>query len=277
MKNISRVLRYLADYKGKVALYFLCSILSALFATATLAMLGPVLQVLFKGEGAPVAVKRTDLLGRLTSYINEQTLMHSKLDVLLFICIAVVLFTLLKNLFFYLSAYLLNPIRNAVLRRLRNDMFVKMLSLPIGFFTEERKGDLVSRMTNDVNEVELSIMGTLEAFIREPLNIIFSLVYMLMISIPLTLFMLLVLPVAGLVIGRIGRSLRKSSGIVQKQMGVMLGIIDETLAGMRVVKAFNAEKHQHLRFMEINNLDFRARNSNAVRREMGSPSPRPWA
>lgn len=271
MKNISRVLRYLADYKGKVALYFLCSILSALFATATLAMLGPVLQVLFKGDGAPTAVKRTDLLGKFTSYINEQTLTHSKLDVLLFICIAVVIFTLLKNLFFYLSAYLLNPIRNAVLRRLRNDMFVKMLSLPIGFFTEERKGDLVSRMTNDVNEVELSIMGTLEAFIREPLNIIFSLVYMLMISIPLTLFMLLVLPLAGLVIGRIGRSLRKSSGIVQKQMGVMLGIIDETLAGMRVVKAFNAEKHQHLRFMEINNLDFRARNSNAVRREMGSP------
>jgi subfamily B ATP-binding cassette protein MsbA len=143
--------------------------------------------------------------------------------------------------------------------------------LPIGFFTEERKGDLISRMTNDINEVELSIMSVLEVFIREPLTILFYITAMLIISAKLTLFLVIVLPVAGLIIGRISKSLRKSSNIAQEQLGNMLGVIDETLAGMRVVKAFNAEKAQHSRFMKINNILFRTRNRIAARKELASP------
>jgi len=158
-----------------------------------------------------------------------------------------------------------------VLRRLRDELFTKTLSLPIGFFTEERKGDLMSRMTNDINEVELSIMGVLEVFIREPLTIIVFLGAMIFMSYKLTLVLFIFLPVAGLIIGRISKSLRKSSNLAQEQLGTMLGVIDETLVGMRVLKAFNAENHQHLRFMKLNNLLFRTRNRIAARRELASP------
>src|SRR5436190_111369 len=164
--------------------------------------------------------------------------------------------------------FIFNPLRNAVLRRLRDDLFTKTLSLPIGFFTEERKGDLISRMTNDINEVELSIMSVLEVFIREPLTILFYMTALIIISPHLTLFLLILLPISGLIIGRISKSLRKSSNIAQEQLGKMLGIMDETLVGMRVVKAFNAEKTQHSRFMKVNNILFRTRNRIAARKEL---------
>ncbi|KAK6024547.1 ABC transporter, ATP-binding protein [Ostertagia ostertagi] len=251
------------------------SLLATLFSTLMVAMLGPVLQVLFS-DGATTPAKpsapATGFINQSTAYINEQLLQYDKLDVLMGICLTLIVVTVLKNLFLFSATYILNPLRNSVLRRIRDNMFTKMLSLPIGFFTEERKGDLISRMTNDVNEVELSIMATLEVFIREPLAIIFTLGFMLAISVKLTLAMLIFLPVAGLVIGRIGRSLRKSSNVVQQNMGLMLGVIDETLIGMRIVKAFNAEKNQHLRYMELNNTDFRLRNKIATRRELASPT-----
>ncbi len=266
-----RLLRYLGDYKGKIALYFFTSMMAILFSIFSLGMLAPVLQVLFRDPGETTGTTNGNLLSHVSAYVQHLMQQESKLTVLTYVCITVVVFTLLKNLFLYISVYLLNPIRNAVLRRLRNDLFRKTLSLPIGFFTEERKGDLISRMTNDINEVELSIMATLEVFIREPLTILFTLTSMIIISPQLTLFLLVFLPVAGLIIGRIGKSLRKSSNIVQEQLGLMLGVIEETLTGMRVIKAFNAEKHQHLRFTQINNLLFRTRNRLAARRELGSP------
>jgi ABC-type multidrug transport system fused ATPase/permease subunit len=196
---------------------------------------------------------------------------QDKLTALAYVCLILVIFTILKNLFLYLALYILNPIRNAVLRRLRNDLFAKTLSLPIGFFTEERKGDLISRMTNDINEVELSIMSVLEVFIREPLTIIIYIVAMVVFNAQLTLVLLIVLPLAGLIIGRISKSLRKSSNLAQEKLGSMLGVIDETLVGMRVLKAFNAEKHQHLKFMKLNNTLFHTRNKIAAKRELASP------
>jgi ATP-binding cassette, subfamily B, bacterial MsbA len=269
MKKISRLLKYLADYKGKIALYFTANLLGILFGLLSLTMLVPVLQVLFKP--AENAVKKNDLMGKFTWYIHDLVQQRGPLTALAFVCVTVVVFTILKNLFLYISLYILNPLRNAILRRLRDDIFTKTLSLPIGFFTEERKGDLISRMTNDINEVELSIMGVLEVFIRDPLTILFYIGAMVYMNYQLTLVLLFVLPVAGLIIGRISKSLRKSSNIAQEQLGGMLGVIDETLAGMRVVKAFNAETHQHLRFMHINNLLFRTRNQIAARKELASP------
>ncbi|MCW3123893.1 MAG: transporter ATP-binding protein [Flavipsychrobacter sp.] len=276
MKKISRLLNYLADYKGKIGLYFLFNLLSILFGLLSFTLLIPVLNILFGAKDAqPVpatAVRQSagfikDTLNSFIDLIQHQ----DKLTALAYVCVCVVLFTVLKNLFLYFALYTLNPLRNAVLRRLRDDMFTKTLSLPIGFFTEERKGDLISRMTNDINEVELSIMAVLEVFIREPLTILFYLGSMIYMSYQLTLVMLVLLPIAGLIIGRISKSLRKSSNLAQEQLGGMLGLIDETLVGMRVLKAFNAENHQHLRFMKLNNLLFRTRNRIAARRELASP------
>ncbi len=270
MKNVSKLLRYLADYKGKVALYFTTISLSVIFSLFSFTMLAPVLQVLFMGAQEP-GVASGNIINRITNTFNEIILRQDKLTALTYAVVIVVVFTILKNLFIYLSLAILNPLRHAILRRLRNEMFVKTLSLPIGFFTEERKGDLISRMTNDITEVEVSIMSVLESFIREPITVIVTLVSMVIISPQLTLFLVLFLPVSGIIIGRIGKTLKKPSNLAQEQLSNMLGVIDETLVGMRVVKAFNAERHQHLRFMEINNLLYRTRNKISARREIASP------
>lgn len=271
MKNVRRILRYLRDYKASIALYFTTSLLGVLFSVFSFGMLAPVLQVLFMGkdEGAPVSEERS-VIGKISNMVAEAAA-ADKMRALTWIVLIVVGFTVFKNLFLYLSLYILNPLRNAVIRRLRNDMFSKMLSLPIGYFSEERKGDLISRMTNDVQEVEVSIVGVLEVFIREPLTILFTLTSMILISPELTLFLSLFLPAAGYIIGKVGKSLKRYSANQQEQQGALLGVMDETLAGMRVVKAFNAEKHQHLRFMNWNNLLFRTKNKIAARRELGSP------
>ncbi len=276
MKKISRLLRYLADYKGKIALYFGSNLLGILFGVLSITMIGPVLQVLFRNDqpGAPampVVAAPKNAFSNVTEIINGIIATQGKLTALAWVCVIVVVFTILKNLFIYISVYILNPLRNAVLRRLRDDLFTKTLSLPIGFFSEERKGDLISRMTNDINEVELSIMSVLEIFVREPLSIVFYLGMMIYMNFQLTIFLFLFLPVAGFIIGRISKSLRKSSNIAMEQLGSMLGVIDETLVGMRVVKAFGAERHQHLKFMQLNNTLFRTRNRIAARKELASP------
>lgn len=271
MKNLSRLITYLADYKAQLALYIITTILQIIFSVFSFAMLAPVLEVLFSGAQKPPVSTNADWMEKVSGAVYELVLKESPTTALLIIIGIVVLFTILKNLFLYISLYIMNPLRNAVLRRLRDDLFTKTISLPVSFFTEERKGDIISRMTNDINEVELSIMATLEVFIRDPFTIIFSVGAMIFISPQMTLFLLLILPVTGFIIGKIGKSLRRHSNIAQEQLGKMLGVIDETLGGIRVVKAFNAEKHQHLRFMQINNLIFRTRNAIAARRELGSP------
>lgn len=277
MKKLSRLLKYLAEYKGKVGLYFLCSLLSIVFGLVSFTLIIPVLRILFETGGAapvpaaaasPLSVRSLkDAMDYFTNVIQH----IDKSTALAYVCITIVSFTVLKNLFLYLSLYILNPLRSSVLRKLRDELFTKILSLPIGFFTEEKKGDLISRMTNDMTEVDISIISVLEVFIREPLTIAVYLTSMVLISYKLSLFLFVFLPITGFIIGRIGKSLRKSSNEMQQQLGNILGVIDETLVGMRVVKAFNAENHQHLRFMKINNTLFRVRNRMIAKRELASP------
>ena len=271
MKKFAKILRYLTEYKGQIAIYFFTNILAIIFSLISFSMLSPILYVLFMGDGKPVVKNNGGMVDFMRNQVSEIILRYDKHTALTYIVIIIILFTILKNLFLYISVYILNPIRNAVLRKLRDDLFTKTLSLPIGFFTEEKKGDLISRMTNDINEVEMSIMSVLEVFIREPFTILLTLTFMVIISPQMTIFLLIFLPVSGFFIGKIGKSLRAHSNEAQEQLGNMLGVIDETLAGMRVVKAFNAETHQHLRFMHINNVLFRVRNKIAARRELGSP------
>lgn len=270
MRNVSRLLKYLSDYKSRVVLYFVTNLLGVLFSLASLTMLVPILQVIFS-NGDVVESDDGGIKQVVNDLVNRVLVDEGKMTALAYVCVAAVVFTLLKNVFLYLALYILNPLRNAIIRRLRDDMFTKTLSLPIGFFTEERKGDLVSRMTNDISEVENSIVSVLQVFIREPVTIILFLAMMVSISPQLTVFLFIFLPVAGLVIGRISKSLKKKSNQAQEQLGSIMGVIDETISGMRVVKSFNAERHQHSRFSKLNNLLFNTRNKIAARRELASP------
>lgn len=271
MGNIKRLFHYLADYKGSIALYFLCSLLAVVFSLFSMGSLGPVLQVLFLGKERPSPSADPDIMERINNLVYDLIEQRGAVTALAFICCAIVTFVLLKNLFVYLSVYILAPLRNAILRRLRNELFVKILSLPVSYFTDERKGDLMSKMTNDINEVEVSVISVLEVLIREPLTILLFLGTMIALSPSLSLFIFIFLPVAGLIIGLVSRSLRKSSNASQQFLSEILSIIDETLSGMRVVKAFNAERHQQLRFTKMNNDLFRVRNRISARRELASP------
>jgi ABC-type multidrug transport system fused ATPase/permease subunit len=271
MKNIKRLIYYISDYKGSIVLYFVCSLLAVVFSVFSMGSLMPVLQVLFSGDEKPKAKANPNIIEQLHTYIFDLTEKNGPINALALICVAIVLFVALKNIFLYLSIYILAPLRNAILRRLRNELFVKILSLPIGYFTDERKGDIMSKMTNDINEVEVSVISVLEVFIREPLMLIFFLGAMIMISPSLSLFIFVFLPVAGLIIGLVSKTLRKSSNISQQYLSDILAVIDETLTGMRVVKAFNAERHQQLRFTKMNNDLFRIRNKISARKELASP------
>ncbi|HTO16166.1 MAG TPA: ABC transporter ATP-binding protein [Edaphocola sp.] len=270
MKNIPKLWRYIKDEKAKLSLYFACSLLSTFFALFTFSMIAPVLQTIFTDEQS-LASSGKGIVSDITNFFNQIIINDGKLAALSFAVILILIATIFKNLFLYLSLRILNPLRHNVLRKLRQEMFDKSLSLPISYFSEEKKGDLISKMTNDVSEVETSIVGVIETVLREPITIIAVLVYMFIMSPTLTLFMLVFLPLAGLIIGKVGKSLKKPSNEAQEKLGEILGTIDETLVGIKVVKAFNAESHQRSKFTKLNNILYRTKNKIAARRDAGSP------
>ncbi len=270
MKQYSRIFQYLGAYKGKIFLYFLFILLSIVFSIVSIGMLMPFLQLIFTGEGIiksstnPAIKWINDLLASAVDTKNN-------IKTLGLISILMVSFIMLKNLFLYLSYYILNPLKNRVVNQLREDLYDKVLRLPIGFFNEKRKGDLMSRMTSDVGEVEGSVVGTLEGWIRDPMTIIVTLTVLFLISVQLTLFILILIPVLGLVIGRITRSLKKHSQDVANKYGETLSTLDETLGGLRVIKAFNIEKLLRNKFFRSNEELLAAKNNIAYRRDLASP------
>ena len=157
------------------------------------------------------------------------------------------------------------------MKRLRADLYSKILDLPIGYFTEQRKGDIISKMSNDVNELEWSVIGTMEGLIREPMSILIILVSLVLLSPLLSLYMLILLPVMGFIIGGVSRSLKKQTNTAQEQLGTLMSIVDETLGGLRVVKAFNAEPKLREKFFDVNNSLSRLRNRMNFRRDLASP------
>src|SRR5206468_11984032 len=169
------------------------------------------------------------------------------------------------------SYYILNPLKNKIVNRLRSDLYEKVLHLPIGYFTEKKKGDLISRITNDVGEVEGSVVGTLEGWIRDPLTIVVYFAVLFFISYQLTLFLMVFLPVVGIVIGRVNRSMKAQSMEAAVKYSESVSILDETLSGLRVIKAFNLEKLLKGRFFGINDELLNAKNRIGYRRDMASP------
>ncbi|HRG81328.1 MAG TPA: ABC transporter ATP-binding protein [Chitinophagaceae bacterium] len=270
MKQYARIFGYLGAYKGKVVLYFVFIILSILFSIVSMGMLMPFLQLIFTGKGMTNDSSNVVIQGindLLTNSLNKR----GPVNTLAFICVLMISFIILKNFFLYLSYVVLNPLKNQIVNHLREDLYDKILRLPIGYFNEKRKGDLMSRIANDVGEVEGSVVGTLEGWIRDPLTIIVTLTVLFLISYQLTSFILILIPVLGLVIGRITKSLKRHSEEVSRKNGESFSIIDETLGGLRVIKAFNIEKLLRNKYFTTSRELLEAKNKISYRRDMASP------
>lgn len=277
--KLKRFIPYVLPYKRQAFLNVFFNILYSLFSALSFVALIPMLDVLF-GKAQPITeapVYSGNLLD-LGSY--GKVYLNYKVGALagentiwaLAIVIALVLsLFLLKNLFSYLASFFITYLRNGVLKDLRNNLYKKIVNQPIAFFSDQRKGDIMSRMIGDVNEVQNSMLSALESFIREPLTIIFSILVMLGISVKLTLFTFIFIPIAAAVISKIGKSLKKNSIAVQQEQGRFLSLIEETIGGLRVIKAFNAESIFSKRFADSSQTFNRLSNKVMNRQNLGSP------
>lgn len=264
MPFITLIRRFVPPYKRYMALNILFNLLSTILSLFSFAAIIPVLRILFGLTAVDVqwtemsAVNGLQetiaaLRGNMYFLLNEQIALHGASYVLLLLGLFLVGMTGLKCGAAWLANYYMVPIRTGVLRDLRQQLYDKVLSLPMGYFTEARRGDVISRMTNDVNEVEASIMSALDILFKDPIMILVYLMTLLVISWQLTLFVLLLMPIAVFLIGRIGRSLKRASTKGQEQNAEILSSIDETLLGLRVVKGFNAQQKLRSRFDSLIN------------------------
>lgn len=252
--------RFLRPYKHLLGLNFVFNLLSALFAVFSIALIIPILQIIFQMESKvyefqanavslfPFQFDVSALQNNLYYYITLYKDEYGPGWALLFVGVFLVLATFLKVGTTFLASYTSVGLRNGVVRDLRRLLYDKILVLPMAFFSSERKGDIISRSTGDVQEVENSIMASLDLVLKNPVLIVVYLVTLLIFSVELTLFVMVMLPIAGFIIGRIGKSLKKKSKRGQEKMGVILGVLEETLSGLRIIKAFNAEKRMNERY-----------------------------
>lgn len=273
MKKYARVFRYISQYKSDAFLYILFILLSIIFGLVSIGMLFPFLEMLFSSDqsGSVTSNSKSEIVLFIRETLDQSRIKYGKEGTLAIICGFIIITIFLKNLFLYLAYYMLNPLKNKIVTRLRNELYEKILHLPIGYFTEKKKGDVISRMTNDVGEVEASVIGTLEGWVRDPLTIIFTLVALLVLSVQLTLFVFVCIPIVGFVIGRITRSLKKQSQDVAKYYSESVSILDETLSGLRVIKAFNSEDLLKSRFLSNNDNLLKTKNKIGYRKDLASP------
>ncbi len=278
MRYFRKILRFAGPYRKYGVLNIFFNILYALFSALSFVALIPMLEVLFQ-QTEPIVEKPVYTgLGELESFVKDSLYYKmgemagtDKMQALVWVIGLVLVLFLLKNLFNYLAMYFITFLRNGVLKDLRNAMYEKIVSLPISFYSEKRKGDVIARITSDVLEIQHSFLSILELIIREPLTILFTIGAMFFISAKLTLFVFIFIPVAGFLISRIGKSLKKRSDRVQKEQGAFLSIVEETLGGLRVIKAFTAENRFTNRFSRSTNRFFRFSNSLLNRQNLASP------
>ncbi|MBR0499067.1 MAG: ABC transporter ATP-binding protein [Paludibacteraceae bacterium] len=264
MKNfIILVRRFLPNYKRYVLGNIICNVLSTIFSLFSFGTIIPILQILFGMEsGAKEYIDWSlsssmgeigaALKNNVSFYIQQYIAEEGASMTLLYLGLFLVVMTFLKTGTAFLAGYFLTPIQYGVLRDLRKSLFDKVLSLPLSFFSEEHKGDIIARMTTDVAEIGNSIMSSLESMFKNPIMVVIYFVVLITISWQLTVFALLLLPIAGGLIGYIGKTLKKKSLLGQTQTGQMLSQIEETLGGLRIIKAFNAEHKVSAKFEEIN-------------------------
>lgn len=279
MKDFLIVLRrFVPPYKKYLALNIFFNVLSAILTLFSFALIIPILEMLF---GIREAVYSYMPLGSASIkdvainnfyFYTQEALQHyGAVATLALLAAALVVMTALKTGASYLSSYFIVPLRFGVVRDIRNHLYSKITALPIGFFTVERKGDIMARMTGDVAEIEYSVMASLDMMFKNPVMIIVCLAMMIAISWQLTLFVLILLPLAGVVMGRVGKHLKRSSLALQNMWGTIMSTIEETLGGLRIIKAFNAEDKVRARFRAENDEYFRLSNRVARRQALAHP------
>ncbi|MBK7310166.1 MAG: ABC transporter ATP-binding protein [Sphingobacteriaceae bacterium] len=281
MRKLFSALKYIKNYKGNTALNILFNVLFAIFNAAALALIAPFLQLLFKEDtsiakiimkGEPIfSLSSTYFQGASDYYLASLVFIKGKAGALMLICAMVFVITFFKNISRYMAMFFIAPIRNGVVRDLRNKMHKKALDLPLSYYSDEKKGDLMSRMTADVMEIEWSIMQTLEMIFREPLTVVIIFSVMLAISTKLTLYILILLPIAALFIALISRSLKGSARKAKETLGSLVSLIEETLGSIKVVKAFNAERHLQDKFEKTNQQFFKQSVKVYRQTDLGSP------
>ncbi len=276
MKNLFPILGYIRNYPGHAALNILFNVLSVIFSLFSLTMIIPFLQLLFDKTKLvyqqPEFAWNTDtLVEYFNFYISRIIIDNGEINALMFISLMVVILFFLKNISRYLAMFYLAPLRNGVVQDIRNNIYKRILILPLSYFSDQRKGDIISRITNDVNNIEWSTMQSLEMIFREPLTIIVFLVTLIIISLTLTLFVIILLPITGILIAFIGTSLRRTSAKSQKKLGVILSIVEETISGLRIIKGFNAIDVTYEKFTEQNSMLTRVMNRLYRKRDLASP------
>ena len=280
MKDFIDILRrFVPPYKKYLVLNIIFNILAAFLTLFSFAIIIPILEMLFEirqehyslmhfGDGASV---KDVIFNNFYFYTQEMIADYGSVTTLAMLAAALVVMTALKTGAAYLSSFFIIPMRSGIVRDIRNYVYLKITQLPIGFFTAERKGDVMARMSGDVAEIENSIMASLDMMFKNPVMIIVCLSMMIVISWQLTVFVFILLPLAGLVMGRVGKRLKRTSFEGQTQWGVLMSTIEETLGGLRIIKAFNAEQKMNSRFEEENNVFYRLSNRVARRQALAHP------
>ena len=250
MTYLKKILQFAKPYKRFAILNIISNVFYALFSTLAFISFIPMLRVLFQEE-KPISTKPVwngefgsikDYANDYSNYfLNQQVEQYGEVAALVSICITVIVLFFLKNLFNYLALYFIANLRNGMLKDIRNRIYDKIVELPVSFFSEKRKGDFISRITSDVQEIQTSFLSMLELFVKEPLTLIFTLVFMIGISPKLTLFVLVFLPLAGLLISTIGKKLKSQSTQAQQENANFLTIVEESLSSLKIIKGFNAE------------------------------------
>ncbi|RME19094.1 MAG: ABC transporter ATP-binding protein, partial [Bacteroidetes bacterium] len=279
--KIFAAIKYLRGYWHYAILNILSNVLFSLFSVVSITLVIPFLDVLFQPESffqsmlsqSPVLKLKSESIKQFVQYkLSEFIVEYGKVQTLIGICILVFVLTFFKNFFRYMAMFFIAPIRNGVVRDLRNRLMQKLLSLPLSFYSREKKGDIISRMTTDVLEIEWSIMQTLELIFREPVSILISLVSMILISPYLTLYIFLLIPVAALGIVVISKSLRRSAERSKAILAQLFAVIEESLSGIKVIKAFGIEKYMSGKFQYINQNLFRENVKVYRKTDLASPA-----
>ncbi len=275
MSSFWRLMSYIKNYQRNVVLNVVCNVFMAAFTVISIPAIIPLLQIIFETEAsvteAPQGTGLANALAYGKYYVSQLIVENGRENTLIYICVGIVILFFFKNLFRYLSLFFMAPVRNGIVRDIRQNIFNKMLVLPLAYFSEAQKGDLMARISADVQEVEWSILNVLEAVFREPLIIVGCLVYMILLSPSLTLFVFVLLLFTGFVIGGVSKTLKRESGKAQAKLGRLVSIVEEALSGLRIIKGFNAEGYQRNKFLKENN-EYRNILTNILwRRDLSSP------
>jgi subfamily B ATP-binding cassette protein MsbA len=279
MNYIKKLIPFALPYKRYAYLNIFFNILYALFSTLSFVALIPVFKVIFSDQRVVTEKPKWQGWFELQKYgedylnyiIVDSIEKYGDFKVLMIMVSVIIGMFLLKNLSNYFAMYFITFLRNGVLKDLRNKLYDKIISLPLAFYSEKSKGDTIARVSSDVDEVRNSFLAILEMIIREPLTILFSLITMLILSLKLTVFVLIFIPLSGFLISRIGKSLKKGSLNVQNEQGVFLSVLEETMTGLRIIKAFNVEKMFANKFEHSNDRFYKYSNSLLNRQNLASP------